>query len=218
MSMRFRRSRTHARETVSLTAGLMGLVLLAAACGGSNSPARSLPTAGPPVPATPAINGVPPAYAIAPNTDKPVLETVAKPQVAIQPGSVKVLKALPTVDHLHVAALKSSTGSVAILLVEEPSEAAWGSLYRPVERDIIKQFAADKSLGEWLIILADVIVSGAGPDPVPMTAARWDRDQVDQFVKCGIPPGADSNDCSTTFFAAARTVVVQLPGGAPHGA
>jgi hypothetical protein len=198
-----------------LTAGLMGLVLLAAACGGSTPPARSLQTAGPPAPETPAINGVPPAYAIAPNTEKPVLETVAKPQAAIQPGSVKVLKALRTVDHLHMAALKSSTGSVAIVLVEEPSDAAWGSLYRPVERDIIKQFAADTSLGEWLIILADVIVPG--PDPVPMTAARWDRDQVDQFVKCGIPPGSESNECSKTFFAAARTVVVALPGGAPHG-
>jgi hypothetical protein len=208
----------HARESVSLTAGLMGLVLLAAACGGSNPPARSLQTAGPALPATPAINGVPPAYAIAPNTEKPVLEAVAKPQVAIQPGSVRVLKALPAVDHLHMAALKSSAGSVAIVLVEEPSRAAWGSLYRPVERDIIKRFAADTSLGEWLIILADVIVSGAGPDPVPMTASRWDRDQVDQFVKCGIPPATESNDCSKTFFAVARTVVVALPGGAPHGA
>ena len=65
----------------------------------------------------------------------------------------------------------------------------------------------------------DVVVQGSS-DPIAPTAYRWTRQEVEDYASCGIP-ATGRNDCSDTFYHAARglnTIILAPQGGAPHGA
>ena len=137
----------------------------------------------------------------------------------LQPSTAQLGTSVPKLDGLSWTALKSTKDTSAILLIEDRQDLPWGSLIGPAEAQVFKAFANDKSLGDWLIVITDVVVNGL-VDPVPATARRWARQQVESYAKCGIPEavpitGADS--CTSAFLRAATTVVVAFPGGAPRG-
>ncbi len=193
------------RSTLAVTVALCALT---AACG--KGPAlRSVP----PVP-TPRVNKVL-ADVISPTLDHNYIFGKGTPPVDFQPGSTTLVDRIQRASGLHKAALKSTKDSAAVLLIENDPKVAWGTLLRPAERTIFEQFAANPDLGDWLILLTDVIVAGPR-DPVPLTAYRWARADVEQYVSCGIPKSGQ-NACSSKFFEIARTVVLQKPAAAPHG-
>jgi hypothetical protein len=138
----------------------------------------------------------------------------AKPPTRIQDASVDLIKVVPPHKDLHLFALSSTRDTAALLVLEVSLHKRWGRLMIPAERRIIRAFAADSSLGRWLILLTDVDVRGE-PDPIPLTAYRWTRSDVERFKQCGIP-ASQMNDCTDAFYLAARTVivssVVHIPG------
>ena len=81
----------------------------------------------------------------------------------------------------------------------------------PAERHLFAEFAADRSLGDWLIVVDDVIVTG-GKDPVPLTAYRWPRSIVEQYASCGIPMSLQIEDCTHDFYGGGETVFVIRSG------
>jgi hypothetical protein len=130
----------------------------------------------------------------------------------IQPGSSH-LAGLPShSQRLVVRPLPSADGIAAINLVESSkTKDRWGELMTPAQRIMFRAFAADPSLGETLVIVDDVIVTD-GPDPIPLTAYRWDRVDVEKYARCGIPSkGID--DCTVSFYAVPDTLLVRLNAG-----
>ena len=67
-----------------------------------------------------------------------------------------------------------------------------------------------------LMVVDDVIIPGP-QDPVPVTAYRWARADVEQYVTCGIPKPGTQNDCSNIFFRIARTVILKHTNYVPRG-
>jgi hypothetical protein len=139
-----------------------------------------------------------------------------QPPVEFQQGSTALVALLPKIPGLHVAALKSTRDSAAIFMIEDDPKVAWGALLLPAEKTIFERFAANPKLGDWLMLVDDVIVPGP-KDPVPVTAYRWARADVEQYVACGIPKPGTQNDCSGTFFRIARTVILQKSNYVPRG-
>jgi hypothetical protein len=142
--------------------------------------------------------------------------TLGRPPVDFQPGSTTMVDLLPKTPGLHVAALKSTKDSVAIFMIEDDPKVAWGALLLPAEKTVFERFAGDPTLGDWLMVVDDVIVPGP-KDPVPVTAYRWARADVEQYVTCGIPKPGTQNDCSNIFFRIARTVILQKSNYVPRG-
>ena len=138
------------------------------------------------------------------------------PPVAYRDGSRTLADLAATVPGLGTSGLKSTGDASALLMVENDPNVPWGQHIQDAERKIFEQFASDKSMGEWLIIVADVEVSG-GPDPIPPTASRWDRKEVQDFVACGIPDSGTHNACSEAFSLAADKIVLAPQAGAPRG-
>jgi hypothetical protein len=198
--------RTH-RATLALA--VVALVALGVACG-TTSPTKALP----PIP-SPSPNKVL-ADVISPGLDHGyVFSHAGAPPVDFQKASTTLVGLIHRPDGLHVAALESTKSSAAVFLVEDDPNVPWGTLLRPALRTIFEQFAANRSMGDWLIVLDDVIVHRVA-DPVPLTAYRWSRAQVAQYVACGIPDEGQ-NDCSKTFYVQALTVILQKGSTTGHG-
>jgi hypothetical protein len=138
-----------------------------------------------------------------------------KPAVDYTPSSKALADLAAKVPGLGTTGLKSTPDTSAVMLVEDDPNEPWGTELRLAERSILDQFASDPSMGGWLILVTDVVVH-ASLDPIPPTAYRWTRAEVQQYVDCGIPDSG-TNDCSTAFFKTADVIVLAPEGGAPHG-
>ncbi len=125
----------------------------------------------------------------------------------IQAGSVALVGAAGKHPRLRVLALPSPTGTVAIDFLEtSPPGHMWGEELFPAERLVFRAFARDQRLGRFLVVLTDVEVHGT-PDPIPLTAYRWSRRDVELYAACGIPDRA-IDACTTTFYGRADTRIV----------
>lgn len=137
-----------------------------------------------------------------------------RPPVGIQPASVKLADLVASIGGLRTAGLQSTEDAAAVILVEDSPGTPWNALISEAQGKIFPTFAKDRSLGEWLILVQDVVVPGK--DPVPATAYRWPRRLVGTYVSCGIPVSG-TNDCKATFFNAADAVVLHAQGYVPRG-
>jgi hypothetical protein len=138
------------------------------------------------------------------------------PAVDFQPGSKSLVEMLRSTPGLHVAALRSTPDSAAIFMIEDDQAVPWGTILLPAEKSVFEKFAADPTMGDWLMVIDDVIVGGP-KDPVPVTAYRWARSDVEKYVQCGIPKPGTQNDCSKVFYLIARTVILQKSNYVPRG-
>jgi hypothetical protein len=143
----------------------------------------------------------------------PFVDQGRLPAASLQPGSVKLASLFPRTERLWVTALRSTEGTAAVVVVEESIDRPWGELLIPAERRIFRSFARDRSLGDWLIVVSDVVVLGER-DPVPLTAYRWSRDDVEAYAACGISE-RDLDDCAVAFFRAAHVLMSGLMGFQP---
>jgi hypothetical protein len=125
---------------------------------------------------------------------------------------------MPQLVGLRAIPLPSTSDTSALYMTEEAPGKAWGTLINPGRKAVLEAFAKDPSAGGWLVMVTDVVVTD-GPDPLPPDARRWTRQQVQDYVDCGIPDQG-RNDCSAAFFAASEKgnhIVLADPGGAPRG-
>lgn len=193
------------------------LCILAAACGGTSG-----------VPLTVSSGSCNGGDAVAPIKGKETqyifCAVTPNPEAAnasLQPSTARLGKSVPKLDGLSWTALRSTKDTSAILLVEDRQDVPWGSLIGPAEAQVFKAFAKDKSLGDWLIVITDVVVVKVGvTDPVPATARRWSRQQVESYAKCGIPeavPLTGADACTSAFLSGGLTVFVAFAGGVPRG-
>lgn len=143
----------------------------------------------------------------------PFREQHLLPQASLQPGSVRLADLFPREERLRVIALRSTEGTAAVVLIEQSIGRPWGELLIPAERRIFRSFAADRSLGDWLIVASDVVVLGER-DPVPFTVYRWSRDAVEAYADCGISD-RDVDHCARQFFRLAQTLMGGLTGFQP---
>jgi hypothetical protein len=85
----------------------------------------------------------------------------------------------------------------------------------PAERQAFGAFAANSTLGKYLVVFTDVVVRG-GIDPVPLTGYRWRRPDVEAYAACGIPSsGLDS--CTRVFYARPEMVLIPPAGTGARG-
>jgi len=125
----------------------------------------------------------------------------------VQPESTALVHDAGSHDRLEVMALPSGPGTAAIDFLESsPAGHQWGEVMLPVERSVFKTFAEQRSLGAYLVMLTDVDVL-QGPDPVPMTAYKWSRADVEAYARCGIPPEG-FNPCTDTFFLQGNSRII----------
>jgi hypothetical protein len=139
-----------------------------------------------------------------------------EPKVDYTAASRDLANLASTVPGIGTMGLKSTPDTAALLMVEDDPNVDWGTRLLAAERKTFETFAQDKGMGEWLIVVADVVVRD-GADPIAPTAYRWTRQQVQDYVDCGIPQ-TGRNDCSSAFYRAASTIVLAPQGGPPHGA
>jgi hypothetical protein len=195
------------RRTAVIGVGLAIAALFSASCVGHGFTGKSVGTVPPPATESGQTGVGVAGDVLAPGPPVPVfLFERATPPADIQPGSVELATLIDRQKDLHVVALKSTRETAAVILVEVSTHQKWGRLMIPAERQIIRAFAEDPKLGKWLILLTDVDVRGE-PDPIPLTAYRWTRDDVEQYDQCGIPSAA-IDDCTQAFYEVARTVLV----------
>jgi hypothetical protein len=134
------------------------------------------------------------------------------PPTDVRRSTLTLMNAVTPNKRLKLTPLPSTDGTVALAFQETtPYRQRWGAVMIPAERRMFAQFAADRSLGNWLIVVDDVIVTG-GKDPVPLTAYRWPREAVEQYATCGIPMSLEIEDCTHEFYAQAETVYVIRSG------
>jgi hypothetical protein len=138
-----------------------------------------------------------------------------RPKVAFQQASIKLADLVGSIHGLGTAGLKSTGDAAAVMLVEDDPAVPWGTHLHDAEQTLFRTFAGDKRLGDWLILVTDVVVHAA-KDPIPPTAYRWTRAEVAAYVSCGMPP-AVSDPCHETFWTSADQVVLAPAGGQPHG-
>lgn len=202
--------RLHSATSIALAIGLSFVV---SACSGGSStfhPASAYTPAGG---ATTGGDAVAPAPGVA--GGKSYLFRVDRPPVAIQPSSVRLADLVADISGLRTAGLPSTKGTAAVVLVEDSPGTPWGKLLGEAEPKVFRTFAANTSMGSWLILVSDVVVHGT-QDPIPPTGYRWARKDVKAYVGCGIPASGTS-DCKTTFFRAATSVVLSASGYVPRG-
>jgi hypothetical protein len=129
----------------------------------------------------------------------------------VQPESTALVRDAGSHDRLKVRALPSGAGTAAVDLLETaPPGHQWGEVMLPVERTLFKAFANEPSLGDYLVMLTDVDVL-RGPDPIPTTAYRWSRADVEVYARCGIPDQG-FNTCTDTFFLKGHSQIVSSIG------
>ncbi|HEX2266603.1 MAG TPA: hypothetical protein VHI97_00190 [Actinomycetota bacterium] len=141
-------------------------------------------------------------------------QMVGLPELQIQGSSKRLVTKVGTRPRLEVEALRSEQGTVALQFTERATpENTWGAVMTPAQRRVFGAFAADTTMGEWLIVFTDVMVVG-GSDPVPVTGYRWKRADVEAYADCGIPSsGLDT--CTRLFYATPQMVLLPPEGGAP---
>lgn len=145
------------------------------------------------------------------------LFTDGQPAVAIQAGSRTLVAAIGSPEGLAVKPLETTPDTAGVMLLEETAEGReWGEVLFPAESKVFGAFTDDANTGEWLVLVADVYVRGL-QDPIPPTAYRWSRADVEAYADCGIP-ARGRDECSEEFFAKALKVVLAWPGGMPRGA
>lgn len=177
---------------------VVATLVVAAACGGAAPVVRGpAPSSPPSARVNPGAGSLDLAGLLAPDLGPTLDQSILKGP--IQPGSKTLVGLIPAAHGLTVAALHSGMRTAAVGLRErDHGNERWGRLMIPAERKIIAGFAADRSLGDWLIILDDVEVRGA-PDPIPLTAYRWARADVEAYARCGIPASA-IDSCTSEFY------------------
>jgi hypothetical protein len=145
-----------------------------------------------------------------------VVGDVAPPPTDVQRATRHLAALVAPHDRLKLTPLPSTSGTVAIAFEEfSKNSDVWGGVMIPEEKKLFARFASDTSLGNWLIILDDVIVKN-GKDPVPLTAYRWPRSAVEAYAACGIPPQFVIDRCTSAFYSASDTAYV-LRGGVTAG-
>ncbi len=137
------------------------------------------------------------------------------PAVAYTEGTKQLANLAATVPGIGSMGLKSTPDAAAVLMVEDDADVPWGTRLLAAERKDYEAFASNKSMGDWFILVADVVVHGSA-DPIAPTAYRWTRQEIEDYVACGIPE-TGRNDCSATFYRAAQIIVLAPQGVAPHG-
>jgi hypothetical protein len=139
------------------------------------------------------------------------------PPTDVQGATRDLAAQVPAHKRLKLTPLPSTEGTVALAFEETSTEKQqWGGVMIPEQRKLFARFASDASLGDWLIVLDDVIVSN-GPDPVPLTAYRWPRSAVEAYAACGIPPLFVIENCTHAFYSAGDTMYVMRGGGTNIG-
>jgi len=134
----------------------------------------------------------------------------------VQPGSSALTGAASAPDRLVVTALPSGSGTAAVDLVEfSPPGHRWGAVMIPFERSLFSAFASDPKLGDFLVLVDDVVIL-KGSDPVPITAYRWSRADVEAYAACGIP-AREFDGCTKAFFLVPEMTLVS-PSGIVRGA
>jgi hypothetical protein len=138
------------------------------------------------------------------------------PPVAVREASDRLAAAVPQIVGLRVGLLPSTSDAAALTLVEDsPQTKVWGTLLDQGKKAVFDLFAKHSNLGDWLILVTDVVVHRL-QDPVPPTAYRWTRQEVQDYVACGIPD-AGVNDCTRAFYREAGQVVLEkAPPPAPR--
>jgi hypothetical protein len=138
--------------------------------------------------------------------------TAKAPPTDVRRSTLQLMDSVAPNKRLALTPLPSTDGTVALGFQETtPYRQRWGAIMIPAERHLFSEFAADRSLGDWLIVVTDVIVTG-GKDPVPLTAYRWPRSAVEQYASCGIPMSLQIEDCTHHFYGGAETVFVIRSG------
>jgi hypothetical protein len=139
------------------------------------------------------------------------------PPTDVQGATENLAATVATHKRLKLTPLPSTEGTVALAFEEFSSgKQQWGGVMIPEERKLFGRFASDTRLGEWLIVLDDVIVSD-GADPIPLTAYRWPRSAVEAYAACGIPPQFVIEDCTHAFYSASDTMYVMRGSGTSAG-
>ena len=134
------------------------------------------------------------------------------PPTGVRDSTLRLMGAVPSTPRLKLTALASTDGTAALAFQETtPFKSRWGAVMIPAEHKVFSAFAANPNLGNWLIVVDDVIVIG-GKDPVPLTAYRWPRSAVDAYAGCGIPKTFVVDDCTHAFYSEAQTVFVIRSG------
>jgi hypothetical protein len=135
------------------------------------------------------------------------------PPTTVQSATRDLAELLRAHKRLKLTPLPSTDGTVALGFQEFSTEKQqWGGVMIPEERILFSRFASNAALGDWLIVLDDVIVSD-GTDPIPLTAYRWARPAVEAYAACGIPPTFVIDDCTHAFYSASDTMYVMGGGG-----
>jgi hypothetical protein len=158
------------------------------------------PPSGPATPRSVGVDLFPlhvPAFIFGSPTSRPI----------VQPESTALVHDAGSHDRLQVRALPSGSGTAAIDFLETaPAGHQWGEVMLPVERTVFKAFAKQPALGDYLVMLTDVDVL-SGPDPIPITAYKWSRKDVEAYARCGIPDQG-FNPCTDTFFLKGNSRIV----------
>jgi hypothetical protein len=189
--------------------GLPALVVLVLALTAACENVREIPT-------TTDLGRAPARTFDAPTQDGTWYSLVGSPQLDV-PGSTKRLVAsLTPRPHLRVKALSSAMGTAAVAFIEKSREQDhWGAVMTPAERQAFGAFAADPTMGQWLVVFTDVDVKH-GTDPIPMTGYRWRRPDVEAYAECGIPSsGLDT--CTRAFYTAPEMVLLPPRGKGTRG-
>ncbi len=200
-------------KTTLFMAGWL-VVLLAASCtaGVTNQPVQRLPSVAPT--AAPG-DGVPPV-----DVGRQTLFFRGNTEpMDFRPGSRDLVRAVAGLGldgkGLEVTAIKTTVDASGVFLVEDAPDQPWGTLIDPARQAAIQAFDANRDLGQFLILVTDVVVHRL-QDPVSPTAYRWARGDVDSYAKCGLP--ADPADpCRQDFYRAAMQVILLPPGGIHPG-
>lgn len=199
-------------RTAVRLAGALGIVLLlAASCSRAQLQAVAPPT--PQVVRGDALSPVP--------REQPWIFSKGLPRPGdlrrfeIREASERLLDVVPRLKGLHEAPLKTTERTAGLFLLEVQSTELPGELLRRAQNPIFRAFAEDPTLGDWLILVMDVVVR-APPDPIAPTAYRWTRQQVEDYLRCGLPEEG-FNDCSRAFFDKAAVVVLKGAAGPPVG-
>jgi hypothetical protein len=146
-----------------------------------------------------------------------ILGQVEPPPTDVQDITRQLAAQITDHPRLKLTLLPSTEGTVAIAFDETSKfDQRWGGVMIPEQRKLFARFASSPALGDWLIVLDDVIVSD-GPDPVPLTAYRWERSAVEAYAACGIPRLFVIDECTDAFYIASDTAYVKRGGDTVPG-
>jgi hypothetical protein len=202
---------------LAATAGAVGAAMLLAACTTGSAQQREVqPVASPCVSPLSNTGGDAVSPSLGVENNQRYLFRCDNPKVDYTKGTKTLADLAATVHGLRTAGLKSTPDTSAVIMVERDPSVPWGQDINDAERLMFNKFVSDPSMGDWLIIVADVEVTD-GPDPIAPTAYRWERDEVKTFVDCGIPDDGTHNACSEAFSLAADKVVLAPQAGPGHG-